>query len=355
MRWGVLGATSHIAGRVLPAVGRVPGNVVAAVAGRPGRLAAAGEVARRFGARVHDGYEALLLDPEVDAVYVALPNSEHVPWVLRALDAGKHVLVEKPMALSEEDCLRVVRAAGELVVMEAYMYRFHPQQRRVAELLAEGRAIGGLRVVRAAFAYPTPVEGNIRFDPALGGGATWDVGCYAFDVPLWAFGEEPRRVWARFHESGGSAGGRGNGGSGGSGGKGGVDLGAVAVLDFGGGRSAVLDYSLEYGPRAHYELQGTRGSISVRNAWTTPHEDGLITVVALDGVREEVVPAADAYELQVAAFADAVGRQRGGEGEGEEKGERGLLVSLGHSVRVARVGEALVRANAVGDWVELSR
>ncbi|GAA1292452.1 Gfo/Idh/MocA family oxidoreductase [Saccharothrix xinjiangensis] len=296
-------------------------------------------MARRFGARVHDGYDALLGDPEVDAVYVALPNSEHVTWALRALEAGKHVLVEKPMALSEQDCLRIGRAAGDLVVMEAYMYRFHPQQRKVVQLLgrgeegcgeAEGRGegegggIGELRVVRAAFAYPTPVEGNIRFDPALGGGATWDVGCYAFDVPLWAFGVEPCRVWARFHGDP-------------------VDLGAVAVLDFGDGRSAVLDYSLEYGPRAHYELQGTRGSISVRNAWTTPHEDGVITVVTLDGVREEVVPAADAYELQVAAFADAVRGRR-----------ESLVVPLDHSVRVARVGEALIRANAVGDWVDLT-
>lgn len=320
---GVLGATAHIAGRVLPALGRVEGCVVAAVASREGRVAAAGEVGRRFGARVHEGYAALLDDPGVDAVYVALPNSEHVPWTLRALGAGKHVLVEKPMAMSEEDCARIRRAAGGLVVMEAYMYRFHPQQRRAVEVLASGE-IGELRVVRAAFAYPTRVEGNIRFDPALGGGATWDVGCYAFDVPLWAFGVEPRRVWARFH-----------GGA--------VDVGAVAALDFGDGRSAVLDYSLEYGPRAHYEFQGTRGSVSVRNAWTTAHEDGVLTVVTLDGVREEVVPAANAYELQVAAFAAAV---RDGVAP---------LVSLAHSTRTARVGEALVEANATGGWVDLPR
>ncbi|QFZ21743.1 Gfo/Idh/MocA family protein [Saccharothrix syringae] len=323
VRWGVLGATSHIAGRVLPAVARVPGCVVAAVAARTGRVEAATEVARRFGARVHDGYEALLADPGVDAVYVALPNSGHVPWTLRALGAGKHVLVEKPMAMSEEDCARIGRAAAGLVVMEAYMYRFHPQQARAAALLASGE-IGELRVVRAAFAHPTPVEGNIRFDPALGGGATWDVGCYAFDVPLWAFGAEPRRVWARFH---GDV----------------VDLGAVAALDFGDGRSAVLDYGLEYGPRAWYEFQGTRGSVSVRNAWTTPHEDGVITVVTLDGAREEVVPAADAYELQVAAFVEAIRT-------GEEP-----LVPLAHSARTARVGRALVEANAAGGWVELPR
>ncbi|MFD1151362.1 Gfo/Idh/MocA family protein, partial [Saccharothrix hoggarensis] len=312
LRWGVLGATARIGSRVVPALHRTPGNVVVAVASRPGRQAAAAEVARPFGARVHDGYDALLADPGVDAVYVALPNTQHVPWTLRALGAGKHVLVEKPMALSEVDCVRVERAAADLVVMEAYMYRFHPQQRRAAELLASGE-IGELRVVRSAFAYPTAPEGNIRFDPALGGGATWDVGCYAFDVPLWAFDAEPRSVRARFHTRG-------------------VDLSAVATLDFGDGRSAVLDYGLDYGPRATYEFQGTRGSISVRNAWTRPDEEGLITVVTLDGVRDEVVPAADAYEHQAAAFAEAV---RDGVTP---------LVSPAHSARTARVGEALARS-----------
>jgi predicted dehydrogenase len=323
LRWGVLGATAHIAGRVLPAIHRTAGNAVVAVAARAGRRAAAQEVARPFGARVHDGYDALLADPDVDAVYIALPNTLHVPWTLRSLDAGKHVLVEKPMALSEEDCVRVERAAADLVVMEAYMYRFHPQQRRAAELLASGE-IGELRVVRSAFAYPTAVEGNIRFDPALGGGATWDVGCYAFDVPLWAFDAEPRAVRARFHSRE-------------------VDLSAVAALDFGDGRWAVLDYGLEYGPRATYEFQGTRGSISVRNAWTRPDEEGVITVVTLDGVRDEVVPASDAYEHQAAAFAEAVREQVT------------PLVSPAHSARAARVGQALVRSAATGAEVDLRR
>ena len=308
---------------MLPAVHRTAGNAVVAVAGRAGGLDAAAEVARPFGARVHDGYDALLGDPDVDAVYIALPNSLHVPWTLRALDAGKHVLVEKPMALSEEDCVRIERAAADLVVMEAYMYRFHPQQVRAAQMLASGE-IGELRVVRSAFAYPTAVEGNIRFDPALGGGATWDVGCYAFDVPLWAFDAEPRSVRARFHSRR-------------------VDLSAVATLDFGDGRWAVLDYSLEYGPRATYEFQGTRGSISVRNAWTRPDEQGVITVVTLDGVRDEVIPASDAYGHQAAAFAEAV----------REKVTP--LVSLAHSARTARVGQALVRSAATGAEVDLRR
>lgn len=324
LRWGVLGSTAFISTRVAPAIHRTVGNAVVAVAARPGRLAASGRFAAAFGARVHDGFEALLADPDVDAVYIALPNSEHVPWTLRALEAGKHVLCEKPLALSVADVERVAGAAGGRTVMEAYMYRFHPQQRRVVELLAAG-TIGELRVVRAAFAGVMDPVGNIRYDPSLGGGATWDVGCYAFDVPLWAFGRAPERVRARFHSKDGAP----------------VDTSGVATLEFGDGRAAQIDYGFDYGPCARYELQGTRGRIAVRNAWTGPDEECVITVVTDEGRAEEVLPGADAYEYQAAAFAEAV------------RTGRAPLVSLDDSKRTARVGEALVEAARTGADVEL--
>ncbi|WP_309110660.1 Gfo/Idh/MocA family oxidoreductase [Saccharothrix sp.] len=324
LRWGVLGSTAFISTRVAPAVHRTPDNAVVAVAARPGRLAASERFAAEFGARAHDGFEALLADDGVDAVYVALPNSEHVPWTLRALAAGKHVLCEKPLALSSADVSRVADAAGGLTVMEAYMYRFHPQQRRVVELLASG-VIGELRVVRASFAGLMDPVGNIRYLPELGGGATWDVGCYAFDVPLWAFGQAPERVSARLYSKDGAQ----------------VDTSGVATLDFGDGRMAQIDYGFDYGPCARYELQGTHGSISVRNAWTGPDEECLITVVTDQGRREEVVAPADAYEHQAAAFAEAV------------RTGRPPLVSLADSERTARVGEALVEAARTGADVSL--
>lgn len=324
LRWGVLGSTASISGQVAPAIHRAPGNAVAAVAGRPGRVAASAVFAEPFGARVHDGFDALLADDDVDAVYIALPNTAHVPWTLRALDAGKHVRCEKPMALCAADVDRIAEAAGDRVVMEAYMYRFHPQQRRVVELLDSGE-IGELRVVRAAFAHPM-APGGIQYDPALGGGATWDVGCYGFDVALWAFDRTPDRVRARFHSEGGAA----------------VDTTGTAVLDFGAGRSALIDYGFDYGPRSRYELQGTRGSISVRNAWAYSDEEGVITVATLDGTREETLPAADPYQHQVAAFHDAV------------RTGTPPLVSLADSRRTARVGEALVESAGADTEVRLS-
>ncbi|MEU0718730.1 Gfo/Idh/MocA family oxidoreductase [Streptomyces lavendulocolor] len=322
LRWGVLGATSYIATHLMPAIAATDGCALTAVASRPGRAAAAAELGRPFGAAAHRDYAALLADPAIDAVYIPLPNTDHVEWTLRALEAGKHVLVEKPMAMDEDGCARIEKAAeaASRTVMEAFMYRFHPQQRRAAEVLASGE-IGELRVVRASFAYRIESgSGNIRLDPDLGGGATWDVGCYAVDAPLLFFGRAPRRVRARFSSRPGLA----------------VETSAVATMDFGEGRSAVVDYSIDYGPRAAYELQGTRGTVMVRNAWAMSGEDGVVTVLTHDGVREETVPAADHYQLQVEAFARAV------------RDGVPAPMPLSDSRRTARVGSALVASAAAG-------
>lgn len=326
LRWGVLGATAYISGLLLPAIARTAGCAVTAVASRPERHARAVEVAKPYGATAHEDYAALVADPDVDVVYIALPNTDHVDWTVRALAAGKHVLVEKPMAMGEDGVRRIERAAAEAsrLAMEAFMYRFHPQQQRAADLLASGE-IGELRLVRASFAFEIAGgSGNIRLDPALGGGATWDVGCYAVDVPQLFFGRAPERVGARFAGRDGDGDGDG------------VETSATAWMDFGGGRGAVVDYSIDYGPRAWYELQGTTGTISVANAWAMAGEDGAITVRTAERTRSETVPAVDHYQLQVAAFARAV--TEGGP----------VPCPVAASRRTARVGAALVRSAAAG-------
>ncbi|MFH9677377.1 Gfo/Idh/MocA family protein [Streptomyces sp. NPDC017405] len=320
LRWGVLGATSYIATHLMPAIAATPGNVLSAVASRPGRSAEAADAGRPFGATARPDYASLIADPGVDAVYIALPNTDHVDWTVRALEAGKHVLVEKPMALEEEGCARIEDAAraASRTVMEAFMYRFHPQQVRAAELLASGE-IGELRVVRAAFAFAIPSgSGNIRLEQKLGGGATFDVGCYALDVPQFFFGQAPRQVSARFHSRPGEA----------------VETSVTGTMDFGEGRGAVFDYSIDYGPRAWYELQGTRGTVTVRNAWAMSGEEGVVTVLTAEGTRTETVPAADHYQLQVAAFARAV------------RTGSTAPVTLADSRRAARVGAALAASAA---------
>ncbi|MFC3996480.1 Gfo/Idh/MocA family protein [Nocardiopsis sediminis] len=322
MRWGVLGASAAISRRVMPAIAAGGPTTLAAVAGRPQSAARTTEVAAAYGARAHHDYGALLADPAIEAVYIALPNSEHVGWTLRALDAGKHVLVEKPMALSEADAVRVQEAAdaARRTVMEAFMYRFHPQQRRAADLLASGE-IGDLRVVRASFAFLMgAAPGDIRLAPGLGGGATWDVGCYAVDAAMLHFGRAPRAVRAVLSRRPGAD----------------VDTSGTVLLDFGEGRSAVLDHSMDYGPRSWMELQGTHGSITIRNAWAGADEDGTLTVLGYAGTREESVPAADHYRLQVLALTDAA------------RAGTPAPIPLSDSLRTVRVLEA-VFASAADD------
>lgn len=166
-------------------------SAVAAVASRD--AARAESYAREWQIPVaHGSYDALLRDPGVDAVYVPLPNALHVEWTLRALDAGKHVLCEKPLALTPEDVDRVeaVARGRGLVVAEAFMYRHEPLIARVRELLRDG-AIGRVRRVRAEFSYLQVRSPDVRLDPALGGGSLWDVGCYAVDAVRLVAGEEP--------------------------------------------------------------------------------------------------------------------------------------------------------------------
>jgi xylose dehydrogenase (NAD/NADP) len=197
VRLGFL-STAKINGHVLAGARASAGVEVAAVASRD--LARAEEYARRNGIpRAHGSYEELLADPEVDLVYISLPNSMHVEWTLRSLEAGKHVLVEKPLTTDPEDVDRIWDLAKQhgLQVMEAFMWRHIPQTKRFAELVREG-AIGELQLVRAAFSYAmTDADVNVRMSAALEGGSLMDVGCYCVSgirllagEPLSVYGEQ---------------------------------------------------------------------------------------------------------------------------------------------------------------------
>jgi xylose dehydrogenase (NAD/NADP) len=207
---------------MLPALRSAAGAELLAIAARD--AARARELAGRHGVpRVHADYAALLADPDVDAVYLPLPNSMHLPWTLRALAAGKHVLCEKPLALDATEAREMVeaaRSAGRLL-MEAVMYRFHPRMRELAAALAGTR----IQHLSAAFGFPIQKPGNYRLRSDLGGGALLDVGCYVADVARWLLGE-PERVEAVAH-------------------RGVVDLSCSALLGFAGGAQASLYASFE--------------------------------------------------------------------------------------------------------------
>jgi len=197
LRWGLLG-TGRINRRILPALAASPRHEVVAVASRDAARAEA--YAQEWHIpQAHAPYEALLDAPDIDAVYISLPNSLHVTWTLAALAAGKHVLCEKPLALDPHDVDRiaVAAAAAGRHVAEGYMYRHEPQTDAVRTLVAQG-AIGDLRGIAGAFTYPRTRADDVRLDPALGGGSLWDVGCYPAGFAQCIAGAPPVEVmgWA---------------------------------------------------------------------------------------------------------------------------------------------------------------
>lgn len=202
MRWGVLGAARIALNAVCPAIHMAEGAVLAAVATRdPAR--AAPFRARFPGIAVHTDYDALLADPGIDAVYIPLPNHLHVPWTLRALEAGKHVLCEKPIALAapEIDALIAARDASGLMAAEAFMVLHHPQWLRARDLIAEG-AIGRLRHVAGAFSYTGMAPDDIRTRADFGGGGLRDIGVYPAVTSRFVTGAEPGRLMSRIERRG---------------------------------------------------------------------------------------------------------------------------------------------------------
>jgi xylose dehydrogenase (NAD/NADP) len=291
VRWGILGL-ANITRRFLPAL-RAAANaeLVAVATRRP--AAAAPLVATQPELRVYHDYEALLDDPAVEAVYIPLPNTLHAEWAVKALERGKHVLCEKPLAttLAEVEAMATAAARSGALLMEAFMWRFHPQHARVQALLAGG-AIGEPRLVRAGLSFMLDTSRpNIRLDPALGGGVIWDVGCYAISIPRFLFGAEPLtiRALARIDPAFG------------------VDLSLAALAAFPGDRVAVLDASMEMARRTAYEVIGTTGILRIAHFWIEPDVPAHITLTDNSGHETvEVVPPANHFVLEIEHLSDAV-------------------------------------------------
>ena len=202
IRWGILGNANITRVCVIPAIQKSKNGLVHALATRS--PASAEPVAdQNHIPRVYDDYEMLLQDPNIQAVYIPLPNHLHHPWTLKALGAGKHVLCEKPIACNAQEASEMADAAAAagLFMMEAFMYRFHPRSREIQKRVTQGD-IGRLRLMRAAFCYHMSDEdynskNNARLNPAMGGGALMDVGCYGVSAARWMFASEPTEVQAQ--------------------------------------------------------------------------------------------------------------------------------------------------------------
>lgn len=327
VRWGVLGAANIAVQKVIPALQRGPLSRVVAIASRG--LARAESAAAALGiSRAYGSYEELLADPAVEAVYNPLPNHLHVAWTVRALEAGKHVLCEKPIALTaaEARTLLPVRDRTGLLVGEAFMVRTHPQWLEVRELIASGR-IGELRLVNAHFSYFRDEPSDIRNQVDAGGGGLMDIGCYAVTLARWLFAAEPRRVLSLIERDPLL----------------GVDRLTSGVLEFATGR-ATFSVSTQLVPFQRFEAFGTRGRIELQIPYNAPPDRAMRLLVdegreLAGGAAESIeVAQVDQYALQGDVFSLAV------------RGRGSVPVPLEDAIANMAVIDALFRSGETGTW-----
>jgi xylose dehydrogenase (NAD/NADP) len=305
LRWGILGA-ARVNERLLPAIIEAPNSELVAIASR--RAGAAKATLDKYApchrdVVCYDDLEDLINDPNVQAIYCPMANEEHATWALKAINAGKHVLIEKPMALTVEDIETIEAAAknNKVKVMEGFMYRFHPQHARVNEIIESG-LIGDVLSARASYSFlmrPARMY-RINRDMANGGGAMWDIGPYAIHSLRWAFQKngkpaEPVSViaHAKLNEHG-------------------ADIVTTGVLDFGldqegRARFGHFDISFERSRKSEYEIIGTKGWVKCHAAWVFQNDVPVISWALEDGkYAEERFAPSNHFTLEIEHFSDCV-------------------------------------------------
>jgi predicted dehydrogenase len=322
--WGVLSTANIGVRKVIPAMQAGQYCDMAAIASRD--LGRAQAVARELGIpKAYGSYEELLADPEIEAVYIPLPNHLHVPWSIRALEAGKHVLCEKPIGLTSAEAQELLDAARQhphLKVMEAFMYRHHPQWQRTRKLVREG-AIGDLRTIQAFFSYYNVNPDNIRNQAEIGGGGLMDIGCYCISLSRFLFEAEPQRVMGIVEYDPELK----------------IDRLASAILDFGVGTSA-WTCSTQLAPYQRVNVFGTEGRVEIEIPFNAP-SDRPCKLWHQRGTRIEeiVLDIVDQYTIQGDLFSRAV------------LDDKPVPTPLGDAVANMKVIEAVVCSSEMWAWV----
>ena len=327
LKWGVLGVANIAVEKVIPAMQRGEVSEIAAIASRD--LAKARAASERLGiARAYGSYEELLADPDIEAVYNPLPNELHVPWSIRALDAGKHVLCEKPVALNAEEARSLIEArerSGKQIA-EAFMVRFHPQWRRARELVGAG-AIGAASAIQTFFSYRLLDPANVRNRPP-GGGGLYDIGCYAILTARYIFGAEPARVVATLDRDPNFQ----------------TDRLVSAILEFPGGRHLTFSAATQLSGHQRVTIVGEAGRIEIAIPFNAPPDRPTRIMVDSGadlfggGARVEEFPVCDQYALQGDAFSRAA------------LGQAPLEFPIEDAVANMRVIDALFRSAERGTW-----
>ncbi len=299
LKWGILGA-ARVNERLLPAITEAPNSQLVAIASR--RAGAAKATLEKYAPNAqnvacYDDLDALINDKNAEAIYCPMANEEHAEWAIKAINAGKHVLIEKPMAISVADIDAIEAAAkkNKVKVMEGFMYRFHPQHAKVRELIESG-LIGDVLSCRASFSFLMPPSRMYRINRAMsqGGGALWDIGPYAIHALRWCFGAEPKSViaQAKLNEHG-------------------ADVAMSGVLDFGNdvqgrARFGHFDISFERSRKAEYEIIGDKGAIKCPNMWAYPSDEPVISWEAGGKSETITLPKADHFKAEIEHFSDCV-------------------------------------------------
>lgn len=327
VRWGVLSAAAIAVKKVIPAMQKSEWSEIAAIASRD--LARAQEAAKSLGIpKAYGSYEELLADPDIEAIYNPLPNQLHVPWTIKAAEAKKHVLCEKPLSLTvaEAKSLLPVRDRTGVKIGEAFMVRTHPQWLRARELVRSGR-IGELHSIQGFFSYFNVNPQNIRNRPETGGGALMDIGCYLIHNSRFMFGEEPEQVSAIVERDPEML----------------IDRLTSAILDFPSGQS-IFTCSTQLVPYQRMQFFGTKGRIEIEIPFNAPNDRP--TRIFIDdgrdlfggGITTEPFPVCDQYTLQGDAFSRAI------------REDSPVPVSLEDAIKNMAVIEATFRSGESGRW-----
>ena len=293
INWGILGNATIGRVCVVPAIAKSHNGRVQSIGSRS--LERATELTDQHGGLPVKGYDSVLEDPAVDAVYIPLPNHLHKEWVIKALKAGKHVLVEKPFAMNAAEAEEMVTCAKEndRYLMEAFMYRFHPRTQYIRKMVQDGK-LGKIGSIRTAFTFPVTRDGSNErlFLPEMGGGSLWDVGAYGVSIARWMLGEEPVSVSASavIGESG-------------------VDINFVGTMQFDSGAVAVVESGFLSHLQQTYSIMGDAGAIELPHDAFIPWEKDATFIHRKNN--EETgetitIQGADEYQLMVEHFADTV-------------------------------------------------
>jgi xylose dehydrogenase (NAD/NADP) len=287
LRWGLL-STARINRSVIKPLRASKRHILTSVASRS--QDSADEYARQWRIpRAFGSYEDMLADPEIDVVYNPLPNHLHAEWTIKAMQAGKHVLCEKPLAITVEEIDEMAAAAEKYdrVLEEAFMYRHHPQTLKVKEIVDSGE-LGKLQLVKGAFTFMLTRENDIRLDPSMGGGSLWDVGCYPLSYSRMIIGQEPLEVFG-WQATGPT----------------GVDMSFFAQLRFPGDVYAQFDSGFQTPFRVFIEIVGDKASLRVPNPFS-PYRNAKIELVRGDKTETIRIPGQDLYLGELDDMADAI-------------------------------------------------